>query len=320
MLTRNERILGGLWGALIGDALGVPVEFQDREARKKDPVIDMRGYGTFNLPPGSWSDDSSLMLCTIQGLVDGFNTDTMGKLFLKWLKEAYWTPYGHVFDVGYGTRQAIGRIHDGVPAEKAGGTEESNNGNGSLMRILPAGFHCSTMPVTEMLSHIHRVSSITHGHPRSLMACGMYCLMVRGLLSGMNADDVYRRTAAFAKKAYNSQAFGLELPHFDRFFGNNIKDLPKEAIDSDGYVIHTLEAATWCFLTTGSYREAVLEAVNLGYDTDTTAIVTGGLAGTYYGQQSIPQEWLSQIARRNDIEHLFTDFAGKLAGNNDEPV
>ncbi|MEN6615469.1 MAG: ADP-ribosylglycohydrolase family protein [Syntrophorhabdus sp.] len=319
-LTRSEKILGGVWGALVGDALGVPVEFQERRVRKKDPVAEMRGYGTFDLPPGSWSDDSSLMLCTVQSLVDGFDTDSMGKYFVEWLNNAHWTPYGLVFDVGYGTRQAIGRIDGGIPAQEAGGTEVSNNGNGSLMRILPVGLCCSPMAVPKMLSHIHRASSITHGHPRSLMACGIYCLMVRELLSGIDTADAYTSTMALTKTAYSRQPFDTELPHFARLLEGTITDCPEDAIDSDGYVVHTLEAAFWCFLTTGSYREAVLKAVNLGYDTDTTAIVTGGLAGIYYGARSIPQEWLNQIARRKEIEQLFILFAGKMAGNDHGPA
>ena len=110
----EERILGSLWGAVVGDALGVPVEFQSRAEREKDPVTDMRGYGTFHLPAGSWSDDSSLMLCTIEGLLQGFDTELIGKIFVRWLRESHWTPYGLVFDVGIGTSQAIRHIEQGV--------------------------------------------------------------------------------------------------------------------------------------------------------------------------------------------------------------
>jgi ADP-ribosyl-[dinitrogen reductase] hydrolase len=313
-ISNRERVLGGLWGAVVGDALGVPVEFEGRHERKENPVKDMQGYGTFNLPPGSWSDDSSLMFCTVLSLCDGFDTNVMGQFFIRWLTEAFWTPYGTVFDVGYGTLQAINRVARGIPAERAGGTEESNNGNGSLMRILPVGIFCDSLTEKEILDTAHRASSITHGHPRSLMACGIYCLMIRELLKAKKPWEAYARMSDAAKMAYGISPFSFELPHFTRFF-NEMKRFSDDTIKSDGYVVHTLEAAFWCFLTTGSYREAVLKAINLGDDTDTTAIVTGGLAGINYGLAGIPQEWIRQIARRNDIEDLFLDFTEKLSGH-----
>jgi len=121
-----------LWGAIVGDALGVPVEFHSRAERKKNPVAGMRGEGTFNLPPGSWSDDSSLMLCTVEGLLDGFSTESIGRLFIRWLKDGYWTPFGYAFDVGYTTAKSVKRLEGGIEPELAGGTDERDNGNGSL--------------------------------------------------------------------------------------------------------------------------------------------------------------------------------------------
>jgi len=106
---KQDRILGGLWGAIIGDALGVPVEFKNREQVRRNPITGMRGYGTFNLPPGSWSDDSSLLLCTVESLLDGFDTEKMGKLLVRWLNEGCWTPWGNVFDVGNSTSYSIER-------------------------------------------------------------------------------------------------------------------------------------------------------------------------------------------------------------------
>jgi len=315
-ISRKDRMLGGLWGAVVGDALGVPVEFKGRDVRKADPVTEMRGYGTFDLPVGSWSDDSSLMLCTAQSLLDGFDTEQMGGLFVRWLGGGLWTPYGYAFDVGYGTQQAIKRIHLGTSAELAGGQERSNNGNGSLMRILPVALHCAAMTEEEMIRHAHQASSITHGHPRAMMCCGVYCLMVSALLKGLPAREAYLATMEKTKKLYGLPPFSEEFVHFDRLLGGNIDGLPEDAIESDGYVIHTLEAALWCLITTGSYGEAVLKAVNLGWDTDTTAIVTGGLAGTLYGLNAVPQEWRDQIARKEDISALLGKVVEKIGNGN----
>lgn len=311
-ISREDRMFGGLWGAVVGDALGVPVEFKGRDVRKKDPVTGMLGYGTFGLPPGSWSDDSSLMLCTAESLLDGFDTGRMGDLFVRWFTTGLWTPHGQAFDVGHGTRQAISAIESGIPAEQAGGTQEGNNGNGSLMRILPVALYCEGMAEEDILLHAHRASSITHGHPRAMMACGIYCLMTGALLRGLSPSDAYLNTMDNVKNLYRRRPFSKELSHFDRLLAGNIGALPEDAIESDGYVLHTLEAAVWCLVTTGSYREAVLAAVNLGLDTDTTAIVTGGLAGICYGIKAIPREWRDQIVRKEDIDILFDKVVKKI--------
>lgn len=313
-LSKQDRVLGGLWGAVVGDALGVPVEFTSRAQREKDPVTDMRGYGTFDLPAGSWSDDSSLMLCTIEGLLDGFDTGRIGRTFVRWLREAHLTPYGIVFDVGVGTSQAIKHIEQGVGAEQAGSAGEKNNGNGSLMRILPVAIYCLSMTDDDMVRHAHRVSSITHAHPRSLMACGMYCLMARSLIEGSPLNDAYLSMIASAKDIYGGPPFLGEMHHFNRVLGGDIGSYPEKKIDSDGYVVHTIEAALWCLMNTASYSEAVLKAVNLGHDTDTTAIVTGGLAGAHRGLDAIPEEWRNTIARKSDIDRMFKAFLEKHAG------
>ena len=313
-MNNKDKILGGLWGAIIGDALGVPVEFKSREEVKRNLITGMRGYGTFNLSPGSWSDDSSLLLCTVESLLDDFDTNTMGELFIRWLTEGYWTPWGKTFDVGASTMSSIGRMIREVPPEEAGGRGENDNGNGSLMRILPVGIFFSRKPVEELLSVVHRASSLTHRHPRTLMACGLYCLMVRALLEGFTADEAYLYAIEQATIYYAKLPYAEELPHFERLFSTRISSVPETAIKSGGYVIHTLEASIWCLLNSGSFQEALLKAVNLGEDTDTTGCVTGGLAGLHYGLKGIPKEWIDVIVRKEDIAALFKQLTGKIEG------
>ncbi|MGB4337367.1 MAG: ADP-ribosylglycohydrolase family protein, partial [Bacillota bacterium] len=125
-----DRMLGGLWGAIVGDALGVPVEFSWRKDLKRDPVTDMRGYGTYNLPPGSWSDDSSMLLCTVEALCEpGYDAQRLAELYLEWYQDARWTPHGVVFDIGSTTRRAMQRVLEGVEPEKAGDAGAWDNGN-----------------------------------------------------------------------------------------------------------------------------------------------------------------------------------------------
>lgn len=304
----RERMLGGLWGAVIGDALGVPVEFQDRESVRKNPVTGMRGYGSHNVPAGTWSDDSSLLLCTAESLAGGYDLNDIAGRFVRWKEEALWTPYGRVFDIGNATARAIERLKEGVGPEKSGGAGAMDNGNGSLMRILPAAIAFHGLGNEELLPRVHAISAITHRHPRSKMACGIYCLIARELLEGKTPDEAYMAAAKTAHGAYIADPYHQEKDHFRRILNRGLSALKEEQIGSGGHVIDTLEASIWCLITTGSFREAVLKAVNLGEDTDTTGCVTGGLAGICYGISSVPEEWLGVIARREEIENLFLRF------------
>ncbi len=311
-LSVKDKILGGLWGAVVGDALGVPVEFQSRERLRQDPVRDMRGLGTYNQPAGTWSDDSSLMLCTVVSLLDGFNAGHLGSLFVRWLHEAHWTPWEEVFDVGGTTRQAINRLSQGVEPEQAGLTDENSNGNGSLMRILPVALRYSGVSASVLLDYAHRVSSLTHRHVRCQMACGFYCTMVSALVGGAARNEAYLRAVQTTRAFYEKLPYSGEMTQFTRIFSGELASLPESEIHSSGYVIDTLEASIWCLCNTESYQEAVLQAVNLGGDTDTTATVAGGLAGVGYGADAIPSRWVGQLARRSDLEVLFDQFVAKL--------
>jgi ADP-ribosyl-[dinitrogen reductase] hydrolase len=301
-------IRAALWGAITGDALGLPVQFLSREQVRAKKVTGMTGNGAFNLPPGSWSDDSSLMLCTTDSLLAGFDTADMAGRFVRWLEEGYWTPYGYAYDIGGTTLKAVTDLAHGAAPELAGGAEEGDNGNGSLMRILPIALRYYNCPTVELLDYAHRASCLTHRHPRAQMACGIYCLIAAELLKGRGLEAAMAGTVQTANQHYNAPPFLAEWPHFERVFSGGLHEFPEEAIASGGYVIETLEAALWTLLTTTSYREAILKAVNLGWDTDTTAIVTGGLAGIIYGMESIPEEWLAEIKRRDEIEELFQRF------------
>ncbi|MEA5605172.1 ADP-ribosylglycohydrolase family protein [Nostoc sp. UHCC 0252] len=308
MLT-GTKTLSGLMGLCVGDALGVPVEFTSRAERVKFPVTTMQGYGTWNQPPGTWSDDSSLSFCLAECLCRGYSLDAIANSFWRWYKEAYWTPRGDVFDIGQTTHTAIMRLKQGVVPHQAGGKVENSNGNGSLMRILPMAYCHRNLTLGELLARVHDVSAITHAHARSQMACGTYISIAVALLEGADLQTAYLQALQDIQTIYSVREFLLEKPHFGRIFSGEIAKLPVEEINSGGYVIDTLESSLWCLLNSSSYSEAVLKAVNLGGDTDTTAAVTGGLAGIYYGVENIPKQWMNQIARRQDIIYLAERFA-----------
>ncbi|HCM60066.1 MAG TPA: hypothetical protein DIS74_06800 [Bacteroidales bacterium] len=314
--NHSYTIKSALFGVAVGDALGVPVEFESRQERILNPVTGMTGYRTYDLPPGIWSDDSSLTFCLAEALTQGFDVNAIGLNFVKWHREAFWTAQGEVFDIGNATRTAIDRLAKGTPAVMAGPTDEASNGNGSLMRILPLLFYMNGKPLTERFELTRQVSSITHGHIRSVIACFYYLEFARQILEGKEKIDIYRDLQKVVSGHLSALLIDpAEVVIFDRLLKYDIHRLPEGEIRSSGYVIDTLEAAVWCLLTTDSYHEAVLRAVNLGQDTDTTAAVTGGLAGLLYGFGSIPESWISHLARREDIEELAERLGASLYGN-----
>lgn len=312
-----------LLGLAVGDALGVPVEFIGRDARRRDPVVDMRGYGTHHQPAGTWSDDSSLTFCLAETLATkGYDLADAAQRFVRWQDEAYWTAHGRVFDIGIATGEALQCLRRGRKPEHAGGTGEYGNGNGSLMRILPLVFAIKDLSITERFQAVREVSSITHGHIRSIMACFIYLELARELVAGFDKQAAYNAMQQTVNAFFETEGVGseLEVRQFHRILENAYGDFViqpltayKEAeIKSSGYVVHTLEAALWCLLTHDTYAATVLAAVNLGDDTDTTGAVAGGLAGLAYGEAAIPAEWLATLARRTDIEDLAARLCGKL--------
>lgn len=312
----SNIIKSALLGVAVGDALGVPVEYIKREELEDNPVTDMIGYGTYNLPPGTWSDDSSLTFCLAEALTNEFDLNTIGQNFIKWYKDNLWTARGNVFDIGEITKKAIKNLEKGVKPEKAGLISENSNGNGSLMRILPLVFYIFNKPVEERFSITAKVSSITHGHIRSVIACFYYLEFARYIILGKDRFETYKLLQQEVPYFLKSQSIDLEeIAQFSRLLESNISAIPKKQISSSGYVLHALEASIWCLLNTDNYKKAVLKAVNLGEDTDTTAAVTGGLAGLVFGLDSIPKKWLKQIARYEDIISLSERLAERLRVN-----
>lgn len=294
-----------LFGLAIGDALGVPVEFKSREEISRQPVTDMIGYGTHNKPAGTFSDDSSLTFCLAEAIASGFSLEGTARNFVNWRYDNYWTADNEVFDIGITTQHAIDRLIKGTRPDLAGDFEVHSNGNGSLMRVLPLLVYIRDKPMAERYQLIKSVSSITHGHIRSAIACFYYLEFALGILNGIEKFNIYHNLQKnIAEYLRSTNMSRDETDVFDRLLIDRIDLIPQEQIQSSGYVLHTLEASIWCLLNTDNYKDAVLKAVNLGQDTDTTGAVTGGLAGLLYGYDSIPENWLNQLARKDDVEDL----------------
>ncbi|MFV0636998.1 ADP-ribosylglycohydrolase family protein [Mitsuokella sp. WILCCON 0060] len=308
---RKEMIRAMIYGHAVGDALGVPVEFSSREQRKKDPVKEMRGEGTYHMPAGSWSDDTSMTLCLLESLnrLGRLDCDDVMKNFTRWLYEQEFTPTGVVFDVGMTSQMAVRRHVDGIAPLACGGRGERDNGNGSLMRIAPMVIYCEEHGGLtlneEMAAKIHDVSALTHAHPRSQAACVIFVATALRLLAGEPISLAIEQGVQETHRLYQDKPeYREELLHaYHRLLNlSAFRRLPEEAIKSSGYVVDTLEAVFWCLLHSNSYKECVLRAVNLGEDTDTIAAIAGGLAGIIYGYEAIPSEWVEALKGKEQIE------------------
>ena len=277
----NKKLYDAVLGLAIGDALGVPYEFKKRGTFL---CKDMVGYKTHHQPKGTWSDDTSMVLATLDSLKsnDGKIVPTdMFERFNRWLQNSDYTPFGEVFDAGIATCKAL---RTGKPQ-----SGEYDNGNGSLMRILPLAF----VPCTD--DEIRAVSAITHAHRISMDACVIYVHVANRILAGENINEIIP-TLQYDKP-------------FDRL--HRIDQLSAQEIKSSGYVVDTLEAALWAVSHKSadagkekSFRSDLLDAVNLGSDTDTVGAVAGGLAGIIYGLDDVA-DWIEALQNRQELERYL---------------
>ena len=291
------KFYDAIMGLVVGDALGVPFEFRDRDKFK---ATDMTGWGTYCQPPGTWSDDSSMTLATVESLkrCGGIELNDIMLNFCNWMYFGKFTPAGYVFDIGNTTRMSITRFANGANCLRCGGFAEFDNGNGSLMRILPLAFlNCD-------LGDVAKVSSLTHGNIISIHACEIYVWIAKMLIDGKGIREAI---------AYRVRPEYYLHEKFTRL--KSLERLTRDEIKNTGFVVDTLEAALWCVLKTDNYRDCVLMAVNLGGDTDTIAAVAGGLAGILYGiggNNGIPEEWIDQIAKKKWMKDLCESFEEKF--------
>lgn len=306
----EQKIYSSIIAAIVGDASGVPAEISSQQDHSLCAVKNMFGYGRFDQPQGTWSDDSAMILCTLESLSSGYDIEHLGHMFCRWLFDAYWTATGVVFDAGIATVVALDHIRtEGWSARDSGSKLENDNGNGSLMRILPAALFFHNLPVEDFLARIHEISAITHAHPRALAGCGIFSLYVRELLKNSEKNFALKEATAQALQFYEKRPeFQKELSFYQRIISLEITSFQQQDISSSGYIVDTLEASLWCFLKNQSTASIIRSAVTLGLDTDTTGTIAGGLAGLYYGLDDIPVNCIESLARKAEIEDLIGRF------------
>lgn len=299
------KVKDGISGFVVGDALGLPVEFESREKLSENPITGMKGNGTYNMPKGTFSDDTSMTLATINAIIKNNGKieyyDIMLE-FLKWLENSKYTQYNSTFDVGNTTLNALYLFKNHIAPLECGGGEIRDNGNGSLMRILPLAF------IEEIdFETIENVSTLTHRHIISKIACNIYVEIAKSMLNNENLaikDHVEAASLRIMEKYGEFE----ELENYEPILNGTIYKKPLDEIKSSGYVVDTLESVIYVLGNTNSYKEAVLKAVNLGNDTDTIAAICGGLAGIYYGFKEIPQEWLEKIKDMDKVINLCEKY------------
>ncbi|MCR5833892.1 MAG: ADP-ribosylglycohydrolase family protein [Selenomonadaceae bacterium] len=307
-----KTIRGIILSLAVGDALGVPVEFSLREELKANPITGMCSGGAWNQEAGTWSDDTSLTLATMESITRRGKIDynDIMENFLLWYEFNEFTANGECFDIGNTTRSALVRFSRHLlPATKCGANRISSNGNGSLLRIMPAVLYVYTKYGkigAEGLKIVQEISALTHAHIISQMACGVYALIAAQLLEGKEKFEAFRNGLADAKKYYGAIE---EFTYFERLYYEDFVKLPDSEISAEEYAVVTLEAALWCLLNTDDYQSLALKAVNLGEDSDTVAAVACALGGIIYGIEGIPNDWLDILKRRDYIEKICDDFA-----------
>ena len=316
----KKNISNLIYGVAVGDAMGFPVQFYKREQVKSFNVTEMIPHKGGKFPAGTWSDDTSLTLALADSLgqTEEIDYSDIMKKFYNWISKGDYTPAGKAFDIGRTCFKALLNYSSGVDPLMCGGQGENENGNGSLMRIAPLVFYIqkkfgdSAFENKDTFEVIHNVSRLTHSHPIALIGCDIYIAVLFALLHGMEKDAAMKfAIEKISRYVQSDPEFKKAFATYQRLTKEAYIQLQERKISSSGYVVDTLEAVLWCFLTTDCYRDCILKAVNLGKDTDSIAAVAGAMAGLYYGnseEKGIPEEWKCALQNKNLIEIIITKF------------
>lgn len=305
-----DRLRGGLYGMLIGDALGVPYEFHPAARIPPAGAIEMDPPAGFprahrGTPPGTWSDDGAQALALLASLLDrgGLDVDDFGRRLVAWYDDGAYAVDARVFDCGIQTRLAVDRLKAGARAAEAGGAGERDNGNGSLMRVLPLALFCDGDDA-ELARLAMDQSSPTHAHPRARAACALYCLWARRELVAVG--DAFADAAEALGAILGDGPEGRELEEHLR-----PRDPPTGR--GSGYVVDCLASARMVCAGAGDFESIVKAAIALGDDTDTTACVAGGIAGIRHGERAIPARWSEALRGRAIVDPLADRLVARRA-------
>ncbi|PTM56602.1 ADP-ribosylglycohydrolase family protein [Desmospora activa] len=300
---KREQMLGGLYGLLIGDAVGVPYEFHPaaqlpalEELEMIPPQDFARSHAA--VPPGTWSDDGAQALCLLESLVECGHLDLadFAERMWGWYDRGLWAVDGVVFDVGVQTAAALRAFHSGASPQQAGNITPEGKGNGALMRVLPlALWHRGTDEA--LVRDAHTQSLVTHAHLTNQVVCALYCLWAREVAAGTEMEEAYSQAVNKLRNIYGE---GTEERHELEW-----RIRPEDAPSSNGggYVVETLRSVRIA-TKEPNYEKVIKKAISLGNDTDTNAAIAGGLYGIKVGLSGIPQRWMEGLRGKEMVEDL----------------
>jgi ADP-ribosylglycohydrolase len=304
MLASRDRILGGLWGLLIGDALGVPYEFNEPEdlpelerIEYQPPLSFMRSHSS--VLPGTWSDDGAQVLCLLDSLLScgNFDINDFASKLLKWYDCGLWAVDNKVFDVGNQTARSLIAYSNGKSPYESGNIIPEGKGNGSLMRVLPlALWHKGSDE--ELVNDAHMQSLVTHGHKCNQVCCALYCLWARRILAGHQLNEAYSSAVLRLRQIYG------EGSEFYNELEWSIRPDDPPIGKGGGFVVDSLRSVRMV-LASRDYEQVVKSAIALGDDTDTTAAIAGGLAGIHFGFGNIPTRWYLELRGKEMVYPLI---------------
>ena len=307
----RDRQRGCLLGLAIGDALGAAVEFQP--AGTFDPVTGYRAGGPHKLNPGEWTDDTSMALALADSIADvGWDLNDQAHRYVSWWREGEYSVNGRCFDIGNTTAAALQRFKKRNDATTSGDSSPRASGNGSIMRLAPVPIHfvdCFPDQIEQLAKFAAESSITTHASPQCVSACRYMALVLAGLMHGLDREEVLAADWAPLRELKEIELFH---PEIETVAAGSFRQLNPPEIKGSGYVVKSLEAALWAFHNAVDFREAVLKAVNLGDDADTTGAVCGQLAGAFWGETGIPQDLRDGLARKDMLEKAL---AGLITPN-----
>ena len=303
-MTKQDQIKGAIYGLLIGDAVGVPYEFNLPEQLPPYDQIDMIMPINFQktypkIPFGTWSDDGAQALCLLDSLLykNKLDPEDFMSRMCNWYQHGYMAVDFEVFDVGIQTAESIRKYLLGTPLNQVAKDDEQANGNGSLMRVLPlAIWH--TGSDEQLIQDAYAQSHVTHAHLRAKVCCALYCLWAKSILNGFKIEQAWNDAVAKLRNYFQDKPENLEQLEF------YIRPDELEKGHGSGYVVDCLKSARYA-LQQPTYQDVIKTAIALGRDTDTTACVAGGIAGLYYGFDAIPQTWVEQLRGKEILEPLL---------------
>ena len=313
MNRQNNQYLGAIIGHAVGDAMGFPTEFSKREELLQSPVIEMIDSPDVGQPAGSWSDDTAMEIATIDSFIQKkyFDYKDIMDKWVKWISKSEYTPTGVAFDIGRTCLKAIKKYCNGTAPLQCGSTSINENGNGSLMRILPVALYAYLKNLDDISIRklTNEVSSLTHAHEVSRLGCYIYVQFIICLLKGYTKEEAYKHIQYLDYSAYDMHSLKL----YKRILDEQIEVQRLDQIKSTGYIVDTLESAMWIFMNAEHYKEAIIASTNIGGDTDTIGAIVGSMAGIYYGFESIPSNWLDKLQRKEYLMELADKFEKSVA-------